>query len=134
MIFSMLLLSVVSTPPDAVALPGGDGAPAVEDPADGPGVACSLSPEAFARRESDVAALFERSTATRELRDGYAFRFSGDAASSERLLAFINEERACCGFFTFELTFEPYGGAVWLEIGGSAEIKAFLDVLRGRRR
>ena len=96
-----------------------------------PVVACALSTVARSERDVTIEELFSGSTETRELPDGYAFRFPGEPAWSERLLAFINGERECCRFFEFELVFEPDGGPVWLGVRGSKEIKAFIETLMG---
>jgi hypothetical protein len=68
--------------------------------------------------------LMEGRQETRELPDGYAVRFPGDDAWAARLLAFITAERACCRFFTFELSFEPGPGPLWLRLRGPEGAKA----------
>jgi hypothetical protein len=66
---------------------------------------------------------------TRELADGYAFRFAGSPALAARLLALIISERACCPFFSFALRWEPPHDSVWLELRGPDGVKVFLGQL-----
>ena len=94
-------------------------------------IACQLSPGGLATRTVEIDRLFAESTETRELEDGYAFQFPGDGEWSKRLVAFIEGERQCCQFFTFELAFEPNRGPIWLRVRGSAEIKGFIGAMMG---
>lgn len=89
-------------------------------------LACALSPDAYSSRMTEIETLFGQSTETRELADGYAFRFPGDGDHATLLMDFIKQERHCCSFFRFELVFEPEHGPIWLHLRGSDEIKAFL--------
>ncbi|HUY79389.1 MAG TPA: hypothetical protein VMV29_21645 [Ktedonobacterales bacterium] len=86
-------------------------------------VACTLSNDELADRSVEVHAMFAHVEATRELVDGYAFRFPGDAEWVARLAEFVAFERACCQFFTFELTFAPELGPVWLSLRGGEGVK-----------
>ena len=63
------------------------------------------------------------------MEDGYAFRFPGASQWAGRLLAFVEGERQCCPFFTFELAFEPNRGPIWLRVRGSEEIKGFIGAM-----
>jgi hypothetical protein len=38
---------------------------------------------------------------------------------------------ACCPFFTFELTFEPDSGPIWLRVRGQEGVKEFISVGAG---
>jgi len=61
---------------------------------------------------------------TRELPDGYAYRFAGE---HEPLLAnFITNERLCCPFLSFRLDVAPERGPVWLQLTAPGDVKAFL--------
>ncbi len=59
----------------------------------------------------------------RELPDGFALRFEGDDTTVKRLWDFINLERKCCGFVTYELTLERNDGPVWLQLRGDEQAK-----------
>lgn len=91
-------------------------------------IACALSDPELARRaaalESDV---FVAVLETRELPDGYAFRFPTDTGWLVQLATFIAEERRCCPFFTFELVCEPAEGPIWLHLRGREGVKAFIE-------
>ena len=90
---------------------------------------CTLSPGALSDRMSQVEKLIVSSTETRELDDGYEFRFPGDPEWSARILELIHSERRCCRFLTFELSFEPELGPLWLRVRGSAQVKSFLETV-----
>ncbi len=61
---------------------------------------------------------------TRELPDGYAYRFGGEHYS---LLAdFVTNERRCCPFLAFKLDVAPYAGPIWLQLTAEGDVKPFL--------
>ena len=92
-------------------------------------IACKLVDAAFiARKETIRTTLLAHVQEVKELEDGYAFGFSEGSISGAQLLEFIEAERECCSFFTFELIFEPENGPVWLRLRGSDEIKRFIEV------
>jgi hypothetical protein len=94
---------------------------------DGEMIACLLSEREYAIRGEELAAgIFAAVEGVAELPDGYGYRFSGDGAQLEPLLAFIEAERRCCPFLTFELAFAPHGGPIWLRLRGSPQVKAFI--------
>jgi hypothetical protein len=80
---------------------------------------CTLLPADLADRRRVVldplraAALEVRSTPS-----GVALRFAPQPGTVERLAEFIELERQCCGFLSFELRVEPAGGPVWLTLSG----------------
>ena len=92
-------------------------------------IACQLSPGDSATRGAEIDRLFAESTESKELEDGYAFQFPGDGEWSKRLVAFVEGERQCCQFLTFELAFEPNRGPIWLRVRGSTEIKGFIGAM-----
>src|SRR6478609_11785675 len=90
-------------------------------------IACKLVDAAFiARKEAIRATVLAHVQEVNELEDGYAFGFSDVSITGAKLLEFIEAERECCPFFTFELIFEPHDGPRWLRLRGSAEIKTFI--------
>jgi hypothetical protein len=93
-------------------------------------IACSLTtPELRAREQvvqREVVAVVQE---TRDLADGYALRFPGDAAWLNTLAEFIRFERECCPFFTFELHCEPQHGPLWLHLRGPEGVKKFVATL-----
>lgn len=93
-------------------------------------IACSLTtPELRAREQVVQREVVAGVQETRELADGYALRFPGDAAWLDKLAEFIRFERECCPFFTFELRCEPQQGPLWLHLRGPAGVKEFVATL-----
>ncbi len=93
-------------------------------------VACSLTEAELKGRR---AALLERAgravLETKELEDGFAYRFpEGDEWLAE-LAEVIRLERLCCPFLGFRLSVGPGGGPVWLELTGPPGTKEFLSSL-----
>ena len=90
-------------------------------------IACKLVDAAFiARKEAIRTTLLAHVQEVQELEDGYAFGFGDGSITGAQLLEFIEAERECCPFFTFELIFEPHSGPRWLQLRGSPEIKTFI--------
>ena len=83
-------------------------------------LACTLSTDERRARGREIGELFGRATAREELPDGYALAFPGGDDEAQALLAFIVAERACCPFFTFELSFPSPHEQIWLRIRGEA--------------
>jgi hypothetical protein len=61
---------------------------------------------------------------TRELPEGYAYRFHNE--HYPLLATFITNEQLCCPFLTFELTVAPHRGPVWLQLTAPGDVKPFL--------
>jgi hypothetical protein len=90
-------------------------------------IACALSDPAKSRRLAAIEAeIFAAALETRELADGYAFRFPADGDWLVRLASFVVDERQCCPFFTFEIVCEPGEGPIWLRLRGRDGVKAFI--------
>jgi hypothetical protein len=91
-------------------------------------IACALAdPDKAKRLAALEQEIFFAVLETRELADGYAFRFPSDTAWLVNLAAFIAEERMCCPFFTFELVVEPGHGPLWLRLRGREGVKRFIE-------
>lgn len=91
-------------------------------------IACALSDPELAKRTAELEAdVFAGVLETRELPDGYAFRFPDDTGWLVQIATFIAEERRCCPFFTFELVCEPGHGPIWLHLRGREGVKDFID-------
>lgn len=90
-------------------------------------IACILpSHEQAKRREIIINDFFKGIEETRELRDGFSFRYPGTDEWISKLSEFIMFERKCCPFLTFELLFTSNGGSVHLHIRGSKDAKEFI--------
>lgn len=77
------------------------------------------------RRGYILKALQESAIDRRELENGYAIKFPGDAESERRVFEFITLERECCRFLSFELRLGAERGAIWVEVTGPAGVKEF---------
>lgn len=96
--------------------------------AGGEGVACNLPEEEQERRREDIACdLYSAVNETRELEDGFAFRFSSDEDRIRSLSEFMISERECCPFYRYELVLEADGGDAWLHLRGDADVKCYLE-------
>jgi hypothetical protein len=101
--------------------------PQNETTTDAPCLACNLiGPEFAARKEAITRDLFAHVDRVEELPDGFGFRFPGATPWAAKALEFIEAEKACCPFFTFELVFAPEDGPLWLRLRGSEAIKRFV--------
>jgi hypothetical protein len=66
---------------------------------------------------------------TKELDEGYAYRFPSDGNWITELARLIAFERECCSFLRFNLRLEPAAGPIWLELTGPEGTKDFLRSL-----
>jgi hypothetical protein len=96
-------------------------------------LACSLTDAELAARDATVDDLFAAALELEELADGYALKIPSASPWPERALAFVQEERNCCQFFTFELIFSPNLGPIWLSIRGPEGVKLILREMLARR-
>jgi len=72
--------------------------------------ACSLTPEAGKRRAPDMERLFSQLREQRQTEGGNEFVFRGDPDTLwAEVSRFVDEESACCPFFTYEQLEEPNG-------------------------
>lgn len=97
-------------------------------------LACRLPDEEQDRQWEDVASeVHDAVEETRELEDGYAFRFPGSDEWFRTLAEYALYERGCCPFVHFELALEPEGGTAWLRMRGGEDVKRFVrEVLQER--
>jgi hypothetical protein len=95
-------------------------------------IACDLS--VFGSKDKamehgkNAGSIMKNNEGIEELPDGYAFRYTYSPAMFTTLSHWITMENKCCPFFTFALRLIPDGErrGMWLEIGGSKEIKEFM--------
>ena len=62
----------------------------------------------------------------RELDNGYAFQFSGEAKTISMVAEWISLERLCCPFFTFQLEVASESRPMWLRMTGRDGVKEFM--------
>ena len=93
-------------------------------------IACNLTDPEFQRRRADLLKTFQRALLeTKELDDGYAYRFPSEGNWITELAQLITFERECCPFLRFKLLLEPANGPLWLELTGPEGTKNFLQSL-----
>lgn len=91
-------------------------------------IACNLTDSNFQERRTGLLKLVADGVEeTRELEDGYAYRFPSDVSWLATLANLITLERACCPFMRFNLRLEPAEGPIWLELTGPPGTKEFLS-------
>ena len=91
-------------------------------------IVCNLPEPEQARRRQEIATqILEGVQETRELPDGYAFRFPGTNEWATKITSFISFERKCCPFLIFEIIFDPELGPIWLRLRGGEGVKAFVE-------
>jgi hypothetical protein len=92
--------------------------------------ACSLTALSAAERVHHrelSAELHAAVKETRELRNGYAFRLSGERRSLAMLSEWVSLERLCCPFFTFQIEAASETQPVWLRMTGREGVKKFME-------
>jgi hypothetical protein len=87
-------------------------------------LSCKMtSVEQMKRSEELKATLFKKYDKLNESPDAIELVYADGKKYSPLLIEFINSERVCCPFYTFDLKFEPNSEKVSLIIGGSPQIK-----------
>ena len=93
-------------------------------------IACSLEAAELREREATLLTQFRSGVVeTEELKDGYAFRLSGDADSVRLVAEVIAAERACCPFLRFEMLALPNMESLTVRITGPVGGKEFVKSL-----
>ncbi len=67
---------------------------------------------------------FEAAKEKQDLNNGYAFRF--DQSDYAKVTHYVDNERRCCSFLSFEIHVQPQQDSVWLYLRGNPEAKMFL--------
>ncbi len=97
-------------------------------------IACDLSvfgsKDNAIQHEKNSGSVLKNNEGVEERSDGYAFRYTYSPEMFTTLSQWITMENKCCPFFTFALRLTPDGAGqtIWLEVGGSKEIKEFIAV------
>lgn len=91
-------------------------------------IACNLSESALAERRSGLLAeLRGHRQEVRWLPNGAAFRYLATPDVLTAITEFVRLESQCCPFLRFQLTVEPGGGPLWLELTGPPGTREFLE-------
>lgn len=93
-------------------------------------IACTLGPAALkARREGQLADLWRRAADHEQNAEGLRLRFAADSEVLTTIARAVDAERQCCRFLRFQVTVEPDGGPVWLDLTGPPGTGEFLSAL-----
>jgi hypothetical protein len=93
-------------------------------------VVCTLRPgELKARATQLLPAVVAAATTRSELENGFRFEFQPDGDVLASIARMIEAERQCCQFLRFQLTIEPGGGPIALELTGPRGTRDFLRAL-----
>ena len=96
-------------------------------------IACTLAPgELSQRREELLPGLIRQATAIADLENGVALTFAASSDVLQLITRMIDAERQCCRFFRFQLTIEPDGGPLRLDVTGPPGTRDFLDGLTAK--
>lgn len=92
-----------------------------------PALCCTLTTPELQRRKATVLLQLQKQILERrESENGYSFRFPGEDDVIDELAEFIKTERACCSFFTFDLSVKGDKSGSWLHLSGPAGVKDFI--------
>ena len=90
-------------------------------------IACTLPAGELAARAADLLPGVAHLANSRvPIKDGYRFEFVASSDCLNAIVAIIDAERQCCRFMRFQLTVEPGGGPVRLDVTGPAGTAEFL--------
>lgn len=90
-------------------------------------ISCKLTtPELRERKATVIASLKNQVLVTRELKNGFAYRFPGTDSVVDELATFVKTERACCDFFNFDISIAGNKTEAWLKITGPKGAKDFI--------
>jgi hypothetical protein len=93
-------------------------------------VICTLGPSALAARRAGLLSDLLRRASDREDRpDGCRLRFGAESDTLTAIVRTVDAERQCCRFLQFQITVEPDGGPIWLELTGPPGTGEFLSAL-----
>jgi hypothetical protein len=91
-------------------------------------IVCTLTPATITTRKAALLpGLVGRADRREDTTAGIRLRFPADALST--IVDTVEAERRCCRFLRFDITIEPDGGPIWLELAGPPGTREFLSVL-----
>jgi hypothetical protein len=95
-------------------------------------VSCKLTSDELMQRKATVLeSLKKQVLESKELTDGYAFKFPGTDAVVDELTEFIKTERSCCDFFVFGLSISGDKSEIWLNLTGPEGAKEMIKTEMG---
>lgn len=91
-------------------------------------VVCTLTPDTIATRKAALLpGLVGRADSREETTAGIRLRLPADALSA--ILETVEAERQSCRFLRLDITVEPDGGPIWLQLAGPPGTREFLSAL-----
>ena len=93
-------------------------------------IACTLTSDALrARRSGLLSDLLRRAQGREDLPEGLRLRFAPTSETLATIARAVEAERHCYRFLRFEITVEPDGGPVFLELTGPTGTREFIGAL-----
>jgi hypothetical protein len=86
----------------------------------------SLTKEQRAHKKQIALKMESARIETKEIADGYVFRFRPDAVSFAEIADWVATERVCCPFFDLAIEAERENGPLSLRISGREGVKNFI--------
>jgi hypothetical protein len=96
-----------------------------------PPIACNLkalTSQQRKRLEQIGGHVIAAMTASRELRDGYAFQVDPRKASLMDVAQWLDVWRRCCPFYEFEIDFHAADANIWLSVKGRPGVKEYIPL------
>ena len=89
---------------------------------------CKLTtPELQQRKKTVISELQQQLLETKELENGFAYKFKGTDEMIDQLATFVKTERLCCDFFNYRISVTD-NEVIWLELTGPKGVKDFIKV------
>ena len=93
-------------------------------------IVCTLQPGGFNARATQLLPGVVAAAKTRyAIENGFRFEFQAESEVLSSIVGMIDAERQCCQFLRFQLTIEPRGGPVALEVTGPPGSQEFLGAM-----
>jgi hypothetical protein len=93
-------------------------------------IVCTLQPgELNARATQLLPGVVASAKARHPIENGFRFEFKPEGEVLTSIIWMIDAERQCCRFLRFQLTVEPAGGPVVLEVTGPPGSQEFLEAM-----
>ena len=96
-----------------------------------PAIACNLKALTADQRqqlEHTGKRVIAAITASRELKEGYAFRVDPNKASLLDVAQWLDLWRRCCPFYEFRIDLHAPDATVWLSVTGRPGVKQFIPI------
>jgi hypothetical protein len=96
-----------------------------------PPIACNLKALTSEQRKQlreAGAHVIAAITASRKLKDGYAFRIDPKEASLLDVAQWLDVWRRCCPFYEFQIDLHAADASVWLSVKGRPGVKEYIPV------